>query len=212
MTVVAIDGPAGAGKTSVATAVAEALGFEHIDTGGMYRAVALLAIESSIDPSDGERLAEVCRENEVRAVGGKVLIGGRDVTTRVRERDVTGLVSVVAAQREVREEMTAAQRALAGEANVVMEGRDIGSVVFPDADVKIYLTASLEERARRRSAESGDDPREVQLSLGSRDTADSARDISPLAVPEDALFIDSTGRSIGDVVSDICREVERRRG
>lgn len=212
MTIVAIDGPAGAGKTSVATAVASALGFKHIDTGGMYRAVALMAIESAIDPSDGERLAEMCRRTPPRATDGEVLIGERDVTIRVREPDVTEIVSLVSAQTEVRQEMTMAQRALARGVDVVMEGRDIGSVVFPDADVKVYLTASLEERARRRSAESGDDPREIQLSIHTRDTADSDRDVSPLTIPDDAVVIDSTGRSITDVVTEIRAQVEQKRG
>jgi len=206
--VIAIDGPAGAGKTTVARAVAAALGFKHVDTGGMYRAVALLSLERGVDPSDGSALEEICRQVDIWAVDGEVAIGGRDVSELVRRPDVTQIVSVVAAHPEVRSQMTRSQRSMAQSVDVVMEGRDIGSVVFPDADLKIFLTASLEERSRRRSAESGGDPAEVQRLILQRDSADEGRDASPLAVAQGAIEVDSTGRSIDDVVAEIQRSLE----
>lgn len=211
MTVVAIDGPAGSGKSTVAKAVAERLGFAHIDTGGMYRAVTLLALEGAVDPTDGERLGEISRQVDIKAVEGMITIGGRDVSGRVRDPDVTELVSVVAAHPPVRHEMTAMQRRLASEEDVVMEGRDIGSVVFPDAEVKIFLTASMDERVQRRAAETGEDPDHIRDTIASRDTADSERETSPLARPEGAILIDSTGRSIEEVVSEVVRAVEAAR-
>jgi len=208
LTVIAIDGPAGAGKTTVARAVAAALGFKHVDTGGMYRAVALLALERRVDPSDGSALEEICRQVDIWAVGGEVTIDGRDVSELVRRPDVTEIVSVVAAHPQVRSQMTRLQRSMAHSVDVVMEGRDIGSVVFPDADLKVFLTASLEERSRRRSAESGVNPAEVQRLILQRDSADEEREASPLAVAEGAIEVDSTGRSIDDVVAEIQRSLE----
>jgi cytidylate kinase len=208
LTVIAIDGPAGAGKTTVARAVAAALGFKHVDTGGMYRAVALLSLERGVDPSDGSALEEICRQVDIWAVDGEVAIDGRDVSELVRRPDVTQIVSVVAAHPEVRSQMTRSQRSMAQSVDVVMEGRDIGSVVFPHADLKIFLTASLEERSRRRSAESGVDPAEVQRLILQRDSADEGRDASPLSVAQGAIEVDSTGRSIDDVVAEIQRSLE----
>lgn len=208
MTVLAIDGPAGSGKSTVAKAVANRLGWAHIDTGGMYRALALLAIEVGVDPADGERLAEISRQVDISAIDGTVTVGSRDVSNRVREPDVTEMVSQVSAHPAVRAEMTARQRQLAGNRDVVMEGRDIGSVVFPEAEVKVFLTASLEERVRRRAAETGEDPAELLVSMGSRDAADTRRAASPLARSKEALLLDSTGRSIEDVVSEVVVVVE----
>lgn len=203
MTVIAIDGPAGAGKTTVARAVAAALGFKHVDTGGMYRAIALLALERGIAPEDAVALQEISRQVDIFAADGVVMIDGRDVSDRVRQPDVTQIVSLISAHPEVRAEMTSLQRELASGNDVVMEGRDIGSVVFPDADLKVFLTASLEERARRRSAESGDDPREIERLIRERDSADEEREASPLAVADGATEVDSTGRTVDEVVAEI---------
>lgn len=208
MTVVAIDGPAGSGKSTVAKKVAARLGFAHVDTGGMYRAIALLALQGGWDLDDGDGLAEISRHVDIQAVGGKVTIDSEDVSLRIRESDVTASVSRVAALPAVRAEMTSRQRALAEQTNLVMEGRDIGSVVFPDAEVKVFLTASLEERVRRRSAQTGEDPGVLRSAIGARDAADTEREASPLAKAEGALVIDSTDHSIDEVVDRIVQAVE----
>ena len=212
MTVVAIDGPAGAGKSTVARSAAEALGFDYLDTGAMYRAVALAALEAGVDLSDGDGLGELANDLQLDLDGTTVRLDGRDVSERIRESDVTRAVSRVSAHPSVREAMVAQQRAIAGRRNVVVEGRDIGSTVFPEAEVKVFLTASLEERARRRSGDLGmpSDPAtiaRVQASIEERDLADSQRSSSPLRRPDGAFDLDTTGMGPEEVVEAIVRLV-----
>jgi cytidylate kinase len=215
VTAVAIDGPAGAGKSTVARAVARRLGWDYVDSGAMYRAVALAALERALPAGDGNRLGELAATLEIEATDGGVILEGHDVTERIRDADVTRLVSEIAVHPQVRRVMVTRQRALAEGRNVVMEGRDIGSRVLPDAPVKVYLTASIEERAARRAREEG--PTEdraaaerLRGSLRERDRRDSTRADSPLTRPSDALVIDSTGMGIDDVVDAIVAAVRGR--
>lgn len=214
MTVVAIDGPAGAGKSTVARAVAEALGFAHLDTGALYRAVALAALERGVPLDDPDALGRLARTLELRPQGDRILLDGRDVSERIRDADVTAAVSVVAAAPQVRAALVELQRA-ATRGDVVIEGRDIGSVVVPDADVKIFLTASLEERARRRADQLGlgeDAVEEIKLELERRDRADSRRSTSPLMRAPDARVVDTSGRAVEDVVAEIVAVVKGAEG
>ena len=215
MSVVAIDGPAGAGKTTIAKAVAETLGWDYVDTGAMYRAVTLKALDEGIDPNDGERLGAAADEADIAFHDGTVLLNGNDVTERIRSGEVTNSVPAVAAQPAVRRALMQRQRAVAGRDNVVMEGRDIGTVVAPDALLKVFLTASLEERARRRLHDVGSDETPEHLmnmrkALGDRDTADSERELSPLKLPPDAVTIDTTGKAVPEIVSEIVGLVKER--
>ncbi|HEV3401676.1 MAG TPA: (d)CMP kinase, partial [Acidimicrobiales bacterium] len=196
---IAIDGPVGSGKSTVARAVARRLGVDYLDTGAMYRSVALAALRRGIDPeaASGEVLARVASELELD-VGERVVLDGEDVTDQLREPDVGRVVSAVAAEPLVREELVRRQRDWArSHGGGVVEGRDIGSVVFPDAELKVFLTASDEERARRRS---GDEDAEA---LARRDRLDSTRATSPLSVADGAVVVDSTGRSVDEVVDEI---------
>jgi 3-phosphoshikimate 1-carboxyvinyltransferase len=193
---VAIDGPAGAGKSTVSTAVAKRLGVNRLDTGAMYRAVAALALERGTPPEDKDAVAALAAASTIE-VGERVTIDGRDVTGVIRSPEVGRAVSVVAANPEVRREMVARQRAwVRTHGGGVVEGRDIGSVVFPRAELKVYLTASPEERARRRHDEAPE-------GVARRDRLDSTRDASPLREAEDAHRLDTTGRSVQDVVEEV---------
>jgi cytidylate kinase len=205
MTVVAIDGPAGAGKSTVARRVAAALGFRYVDTGAMYRAVALAALERGIDPSEGAALGRLARALTIVATDQGVTLDGRDVSARIREPDVTAVVSSVSAHTGVRAAMVEQQRRLAASFDVVMEGRDIGSAVVPDAGLKVYLTASLSERARRRWLElgSGGDLGDLEAGIAARDEADRTRPTSPLVRAPDAVEVDTTGKTIEGVVEAI---------
>ncbi|HEX2274528.1 MAG TPA: (d)CMP kinase [Acidimicrobiales bacterium] len=199
MRVIAIDGPVGSGKSTVARAVARRLGMDYLDTGAMYRSVALAALRRGIDPesADGGELARVAAELQLD-VGERVVLDGEDVTDELRTPDVGRVVSAVAATPEVREELVRRQRDWArSHGGGVVEGRDIGSIVFPDAELKVFLTASDEERARRRA----DD--EDAEALARRDRLDSTRATSPLSVADGAVVVDSTGRSVDDVVDEI---------
>ncbi|MCU1492760.1 MAG: cmk [Acidimicrobiaceae bacterium] len=227
MTIVAIDGPGGSGKSTVACALAERLGVERLDTGAMYRAVTLAALRRSIPPTDGHALGALAREMKLEvgmtkaggscasdpAASGRVLLDGEDVTAAIRGDDVNALVSVVAAHPEVREELVARQRAwVAAHGAGVVEGRDITSVVLPDADLKVYLTADPAVRAERRAREvagtAGDGDEAVDVAavgeaIERRDRLDSARSASPLMVVDGAIVVDSTGKSVRDVVDEI---------
>ncbi len=194
---VAIDGPAGAGKSTVSSAVAQRLGVERLDTGAMYRAVAALALQH------GHARRRICDAVAALAgastieVGERVVIDGIDVTGRIRSPEVGRAVSVVAANPEVRRHLVERQRAWAAtHGGGVVEGRDIGSVVFPGAELKVYLTASAEERARRRNDEAPE-------GVARRDRIDSTRDASPLREAEDAHRLDTTGRTVQDVVEEV---------
>jgi cytidylate kinase len=207
--VVAIDGPAGAGKSTLARAVADHLGLERLDTGAMYRAVAWAALRRSVDPADAPAVAGIARELVIE-VGDKVMVDGHDATAGIRSPEVDAAVSAVAANPEVRAEMVGRQRAwLARRGQGVMEGRDIGSVVLPDADVKIYLTASTAIRAERRAQERGHGRSvgAVAEDLARRDSLDSTRAASPLPSAEDvaadAKVIDYTGKSARAVLEEV---------
>ncbi len=194
--VIAIDGPAGAGKSSVARAAAERLGFTYLDTGAMYRAVACRAETAGADP------VEVARTSQLE-LGERVHIDGEDVTDRIREPWVSEAASRVSADPGVREALVAQQRRILEQGDWVAEGRDIGTVVAPDADVKVFLTASPEERARRRAAELGADLEVVLREQAMRDERDRSREHAPLAPAVDAVPVDTTGLSLEEVVDQI---------
>jgi cytidylate kinase len=191
---IAIDGPAGAGKSTVARAVAQALGFTYLDTGAMYRCVALAELRGHADP-------EQC----AIGLGDRITLNGEDVTQDIRAPEVSAHASQVAARPEVRGQLVARQRELIRTGDYVAEGRDIGTVVAPDAELKVFLTASARERARRRAAQLGLDVEGVLREQEERDERDSKRDHSPLAVARDALRVDTDGLSIDEVVQQIVR-------
>ena len=202
--VVAIDGPAGAGKSTVARAVAEALGFTYLDTGAMYRAAALATLENGGTP------AERARELDIR-LGSRILAGGRDVTEAIRTPEASEAASRIATDPDVRTALVDKQRTLMSEGDWVAEGRDIGTVVAPHAEVKLFLTASPQERARRRAAEIGVDVQAVLHDQTVRDEQDRSREHSPLRAAADADELDTTDRPMEDVVSQIVALVRARR-
>jgi cytidylate kinase len=201
MTVVAIDGPAGAGKSTVARAVAAALGFTYLDTGAMYRSVALAAAERGAEP------ASVAGSLTIEPQGERILLDGRDVTDEIRTPELSEAASRAAADPEVRRAVVEAQRRLLASGDWVAEGRDIGTVVAPDAEVKVFLTADAEERARRRAAELGLDPARVLAEQAIRDERDRTREHSPLEPARGAVVLDSTGMSFEAVVQQIAELV-----
>ena len=207
MQVIAIDGPAGSGKSTVARAVAERLGLEYLDTGAMYRAVAFAVLRRGGDPADAELAANVARSIELDVTADRVMVNGVDATLEIRGPEVTRSVSLVAANPAVRAELVSRQREWAEwRDGGVLEGRDIGTVVFPDAALKVYLTASAEERAKRRAQEVTDlDYETVAADLARRDALDSGRDADPLREADDAVLVDTTGLSIDQVVDRIAR-------
>jgi cytidylate kinase len=209
---VAIDGPAGAGKSTVAKVVAKKLGYRYIDTGAMYRAVTLKTLQSGIDLSDEDAVTQLASNIHIDFRMDKdsqlVFADGQDVTELIRSSQVTANVSQIAAIQGVRAEMTALQQKIARMHGVVMDGRDIGTHVIPDAEVKIFLTASLDERARRRAEElqaSGlqVDMKQMQESISTRDQTDSSREFAPLRPAEDAYLLDSSGKTVDEVVQII---------
>jgi len=202
--VVAIDGPAGAGKSTVARALADALGFTYLDSGAMYRAVALAALERRAAPG---AIAAQLRIDP----GERVLLDGRDVTEAIRTPEVSEAASRAAADPAVREAVAAQQRALVARGDWVAEGRDIGTVVAPDAAVKVFLTASPEERARRRAAQIGADPAIVLAEQAIRDERDTTRAHSPLTAAPDATVLDTTGLTLDDVIARLAALVARPR-
>ena len=217
MTALAIDGPAGAGKSTVARAVASALGWRYVDSGALYRAIALAVLQHGADAADADEVAAIAEKADVGLDGKAVWLDGADVSQRIRAADVTAVVSTVAANPRVRAALLDRQRRLAAEGDVVMEGRDIGTAIVPDAEHKVYLTASVDERARRRALELGLPQDEATLaamarSLSARDAADATRDVSPLARAADAHEIDTTGLTLEEVVERICALVGERGG
>lgn len=204
MALIAIDGPAGSGKSTVARAVAARLGLDHLDTGAMYRSVAFAALRDAIDPSDEAAVAALALRLVID-VNDHVLVDGADATDAIRGPAVNVAVSAVAQHPAVRAELVRRQRAWAdARSGAVMEGRDIASVVLPGADVKVYLTASDEERARRRAGEDGQRGTEaVAADLARRDHIDGTRAASPMVVAEGAVVIDTTGHTIDDVVDAV---------
>jgi len=231
--IIAIDGPAGSGKSTIAKLVARRLGFAYLDTGAMYRAVAWLSLDKGIDVSDPlsadsvEAILAIARSEPIsfgyqagEPLPSQVFIGGRDVTVEIRTAEVDRAVSSVSAIAEVRAALVVQQRRFGSENDTVMEGRDIGTVVFPEAELKVFLTASAEERAQRRTIQNAErkgtsfDEAEyasVLADIQRRDRYDSTRAVSPLAAANDSVILDSTGLCITEVVSRVVELAEERR-
>jgi cytidylate kinase len=202
--IVAIDGPAGAGKSTVGRALAKQLGLEYLDTGAMYRAVAHAALRRGLPVTDEDRVAELARGLDLTVGEAGVIVDGEDATTAIRGREVTEAVSAVAANTPVREELRARQRQWANErGGGVIEGRDIGTVVFPDATLKLYITASPRTRAERRVGEIGGDVDEVEASISERDRRDMTRVDGPLRPADGAIVVDTTGLTVDEVVEQV---------
>jgi cytidylate kinase len=218
--VIAIDGPSGAGKSTLARLLARHLGYVYIDTGAMYRAVGWKAGQEGIDPADEQGLAELCGRIEI-AIGNdgdarRFMVNGIDVTGDIRTPEMGMMASAVSKSSAVRAQLLDLQRRLGANGGVVMDGRDIGTVVFPDADVKFYLDASAEERGRRRYAELREKGMDVDLEritseIRERDRQDSGRTIAPLRKAEDAVLIDSSSMTIDAVLAAMLSHIERRK-
>ena len=218
--VIAIDGPAGSGKGTIAELVSKRLGFMNIDTGATFRCVTLAMLENKIGLDENDKIKELLNKIEIEFEENdgekKVFLNGVDVTRKIREKEVNEFVSPVATLKIVRENLLYLQRKMAEGKNVVMEGRDIGTTVFPNADVKIYLTASAEERARRRVKqiqEKGIDCtyEEALENVKSRDMIDSTRELAPLVQADDAVLIDSSEKAIEDVVNEVLNLVRQKK-
>jgi cytidylate kinase len=213
--ILAIDGPAGAGKSSAARAVAQALGFAHMDTGAMYRALTLATLDDGLDITDQDTLDRFVASMDVSLDDNSVSVGGVDVTGHIRDARVTEAVAKVAADPKVRAALVPLQRRLAERGDIVVEGRDIGTVVFPEAEVKVYLTASPGQRALRRTRQLGLNEDEgtldeLETEIRSRDETDATREISPLQQAPNAHRIDSTDMTLEDVVRAIVELVGTR--
>jgi CMP/dCMP kinase len=209
--VIAIDGPAGAGKSTVARAVAAALGFTYLDSGAMYRCVALAALERGDELDNPGAIGELARSLLIELDDRSVGLDGRDVSAAIREPVVTEAASRVSVHPPVREAMVERQRELIDAGRYVAEGRDIGTVVSPDAPLKVFLTASAEERARRRAAQTGEDEAAVLAAQRERDERDENREHSALRAADDAIEIDTTGLSLDEVVARVV-DLARERG
>jgi CMP/dCMP kinase len=203
--VIAIDGPAGAGKSTVARALARRLGFTYLDSGAMYRAVALAAMRAGIDLDDGGRLGELAAELDIGVAGGVVSLNGADVSADIRDPAISAAASRVSVHPQVRAAVVALQRILMKDGGYVAEGRDIGTVVAPDAALKLFLTAAAGERARRRAAQTGESAGAVLVALRDRDRRDAGREHAPLRRAPDAVEIDTTGLDVEAVVDRIVR-------
>ena len=223
--IIAIDGPSGAGKSTVSKEVASQLGFSCLDTGAMFRAIAWKALECGIDLSDAQAVGKIAREYQIdfQCMEGEVLpsvvtIGGTDVSREIRTSRIDRSVSAVSAHVPVRSAMLEQQRRIGNAGNYVVEGRDIGTVVFPDAELKIFLTASAHERAIRRLAQNRErgvgslDFDEVLADIERRDELDSSRDTAPLRAADDAVQLDSTSQTIAQIVDSICDLARKRMG
>ncbi|MBE0429555.1 MAG: (d)CMP kinase [Thermoleophilia bacterium] len=219
--IVAVDGPAGAGKSTISRLLAGRYGWTYLDTGAMYRALTLLALEQGIDPSDAGQLEQLTRYMEVSFQPGpdgmpRVFAGCREVTEEIRSPEVNRKVSEVSAHAGVREEMVRRQRQLMSAGDMVADGRDIGTVVWPEAEVKIFLTAANSERARRRRLEleeKGHDisQEKMEKEISARDEFDSGRPVAPLVAAEDAVTVDTTDLTIDQVVGKVAEIVDSRR-
>jgi cytidylate kinase len=212
--VITIDGPAGAGKSTVAGELARRLGFKRVNTGALYRALAWAVRRAGVAPVDGPALRAVLDRITVESVAERILVDGRDVTSEIRTPEISELTSRLTTLGPVRDKMTPLQRALAAEGGVVLEGRDTGSVVCPDAEVKFYLDADLKTRARRRQIDLRAQGVEfdlvaVELDLARRDRQDMERPLAPLRKPEGGIVIDTTGLGLEQVVEEMLKRVER---
>ncbi len=216
--VIAIDGPAGSGKSTIAARLAKKLGYINLESGAMYRAIALKAIEQQVPLDDAAALTRLAQssviELEPRGEGNRVLLDGRDVSQRIREADVTLAASQVSVHPPVRQVMVARQRQLGANGGVVMEGRDIGTAVFPEAEVKIFLDADPTVRAERRVLQNGsqspDEARKVLDEIAARDQRDRTRTASPLIPAPDAVILDTTQKSIDQVVDEVEKIAKQR--
>ena len=209
--VIAIDGPAGAGKSTVARGVARRLGFTYLDSGAMYRSVALAALRAAVDLDDGAALGELARRLEIELEGRRVHVGGEDVTEAIREPEISAAASRVSVHPEVRSAMVEQQRRMIASGRYVAEGRDIGTVVSPDAPLKVFLTATYEERGRRRAAETGEPVADVLAAIAERDDRDREREHGALRVADDAFEVDTTGRTVDDVIAGVVELARERR-
>lgn len=214
--IVTIDGPAGSGKSTVAKAAAARTGLRYLDTGKLYRAITIYLSGLRIDPAESENLKAALGQLELKLEDGRVLIKNEDVTGELHTPEIDGIVSLYAALPAVRERLLFLQRAQAGPAGLIADGRDMGSVVFPEADLKIFLTADARERAQRRYLEQSARGERVELEqvlsvVMARDRTDSTRPIAPLVVPVNAFVIDSTNKPLKEVIEEIVQLVERAR-
>ncbi len=216
--IIAIDGPAGSGKTTIAKKVAKALGYLHIDSGSMYRALTRKVIKEKIDLDNKAELLKVVKATRIdlKQVDGKfiVLLDGENVSDKLRTPEINKNINTIAAVPEIRRYLLEIQRKLGKDGGIVMEGRDIGTAIFPHADSKFYIDASIEERTRRRFKELSDSGKKVDLSkleksIRIRDEKDKTRDTNPLRIAEDAIVIDTTGLSINEVTQKILKEIEK---
>ena len=209
--VIAIDGPAGAGKSSVARGLAQELGFTYLDSGAMYRCLALAALRAGADVDDSEDLGRIAAGVEIELEGDGVRLDGEDVSGRIREPDVTEAASRVSVHPAVREAMVERQRDAIARGRYVAEGRDIGTVVSPDAPLKVFLTAAPEERAERRARQSGGNSAEILTAQSERDARDEGREHGALRAADDAIELDTTGMSQDEVIAEVVR-LARTRG
>lgn len=213
--IIAIDGPAGSGKSTTARLVAQKLGYIYIDTGAMYRALTLKVIESGIDPNDESSIIKIAENTKIELLyengNLKVILDGKDVSEKIRSPEVTSLVSIVSAHPKLRDIMVKKQRELGRNGGVVMDGRDIGTVVFPDADLKIFMTADVRERAKRRQKELKAQGFNVEIEklikeIEERDKFDSTREVGPLKKADDAIEIDTTNLTIDEQVELVLKK------
>ncbi|MGM9551553.1 MAG: (d)CMP kinase [Clostridia bacterium] len=216
---IAIDGPAGAGKSTISKFVATKLGFLYIDTGAMYRAIGYKAIKQGFDLSDESSIDQMAKDTKIELkitdVGQNIFLDGKNVSDKIRSAEVSMAASKVSAIKGVRETLVKLQREIAGSNNVVMDGRDVGTVVLPDAEIKIFLTASVEDRAMRRYIEMREKGIEtsyqaVKEDMEKRDYNDTHRLTSPLKVADDAVVIDTSGQTLGESVQAICSFIEKK--